>query len=41
MGISSQKGMHSLCPALWSKHRRWLMMSMLCLNPLDCVSVFT
>lgn len=20
---SFQKGMHSLCPALWSKHRRW------------------
>lgn len=41
MVISFQKGMHSLCPALWSKHRRWLMMSMFCLNPLDCVSVCT
>ncbi|KAG7657372.1 hypothetical protein ISN44_As01g044480 [Arabidopsis suecica] len=35
-GYDRKKGMHSLCPALWSKHRRWLMMSMLCLNPLDC-----
>lgn len=33
-----QNGMHSLCPAVWSKHRRWLLMSMLCLNPLACVS---
>ncbi|XP_020572603.1 uncharacterized protein LOC110019322 [Phalaenopsis equestris] len=31
-----QNGLHSLCPALWSKHRRWLFMSMLCLNPLAC-----
>nr|XP_025610879.1 uncharacterized protein LOC112703579 isoform X2 [Arachis hypogaea] len=31
-----QNGMHSLCPAVWSKHRRWLLMSMLCLNPLAC-----
>ncbi|PKU67295.1 hypothetical protein MA16_Dca021247 [Dendrobium catenatum] len=31
-----QNGLHSLCPALWSKHRRWLLMSMLCLNPLAC-----
>ncbi|KAL9666234.1 hypothetical protein QQ045_000560 [Rhodiola kirilowii] len=23
-----------LCPAVWSKHRRWLLMSMICLNPL-------
>ncbi|KAI3465662.1 hypothetical protein Pfo_022325 [Paulownia fortunei] len=29
-------GMHSLCPAVWSKHRRWLLMSMICLNPLAC-----
>lgn len=33
-----QNGMHSLCPAVWSKHRRWLFMSMLCLNPPACVS---
>ncbi|TYH92764.1 hypothetical protein ES332_A13G206300v1 [Gossypium tomentosum] len=24
------------CPAVWSKHKRWLLMSMLCLNPLAC-----
>ncbi|CAA7013864.1 unnamed protein product [Microthlaspi erraticum] len=35
-GYDRKKGMHSLCPALWSKHRRWLMMSMLCLNPVAC-----
>ncbi|CAH8260513.1 unnamed protein product [Arabidopsis lyrata] len=35
-GYDRKKGMHSLCPALWSKHRRWLMMSMLSLNPLAC-----
>lgn len=34
----AQNGMHSLCPAVWSKHRRWLLMSMICLNPLACVS---
>ncbi|KAB5534534.1 hypothetical protein DKX38_017620 [Salix brachista] len=33
-------GMHSLCPAVWSKHRRWLLMSMLCLNPLACSKVW-
>ncbi|XLR03411.1 hypothetical protein S83_069609 [Arachis hypogaea] len=33
-GYDSKNGMHSLCPAVWSKHRRWLLMSMLCLNPL-------
>ncbi|CAH8306204.1 unnamed protein product [Eruca vesicaria subsp. sativa] len=35
-GYDRKKGMHSLCPALWSKHRRWLMMSMICLNPVAC-----
>ncbi|KFK35727.1 hypothetical protein AALP_AA4G029000 [Arabis alpina] len=35
-GYDRKKGMHSFCPALWSKHRRWLMMSMICLNPLAC-----
>ncbi|KAG2305606.1 hypothetical protein Bca52824_025354 [Brassica carinata] len=35
-GYDRKRGMHSLCPAVWSKHRRWLMMSMLCLNPLSC-----
>ncbi|KAK2638690.1 hypothetical protein Ddye_026485 [Dipteronia dyeriana] len=35
-GYDRKNGMHSLCPAVWSKHRRWLLMSMLCLNPLSC-----
>nr|CAB3478193.1 unnamed protein product [Digitaria exilis] len=35
----SKNGVHSLCPAIWSKHRRWLMMSMMCLNPVACVSL--
>ncbi|XP_044472940.1 uncharacterized protein LOC123201482 [Mangifera indica] len=35
-GYDRKNGMHSICPALWSKHRRWLLMSMLCLNPLAC-----
>ncbi|XP_021895015.1 uncharacterized protein LOC110812530 [Carica papaya] len=35
-GYDRKNGMHSLCPAMWSKHRRWLLMSMLCLNPLAC-----
>ncbi|KAI4323055.1 hypothetical protein L6164_022692 [Bauhinia variegata] len=35
-GYDRKSGMHSLCPAVWSKHRRWLLMSMLCLNPLAC-----
>ncbi|KAJ6298224.1 hypothetical protein OIU76_019377 [Salix suchowensis] len=35
-GYDRKSGMHSLCPAVWSKHRRWLLMSMLCLNPLNC-----
>ena len=34
-----QNGMHSICPAVWSKQRRWLVMSMICLNPLACVSL--
>ncbi|KAG6424450.1 hypothetical protein SASPL_114868 [Salvia splendens] len=33
---AAQNGMHSLCPAVWSKHRRWLLMSMICLNPFTC-----
>ncbi|KAI8012525.1 hypothetical protein LOK49_LG06G01143 [Camellia lanceoleosa] len=33
-GYDRKNGMHSLCPAVWSKHRRWLLMSMICLNPL-------
>ncbi|XP_062087309.1 uncharacterized protein LOC133794128 [Humulus lupulus] len=35
-GYDRKNGLHSLCPAVWSKHRRWLLMSMLCLNPLSC-----
>ncbi|KAF5730754.1 hypothetical protein HS088_TW19G00350 [Tripterygium wilfordii] len=35
-GYDRKNGMHSLCPAVWSKHRRWLLMTMLCLNPLAC-----
>ncbi|XP_050371092.1 uncharacterized protein LOC126789075 [Argentina anserina] len=35
-GYDRKNGLHSLCPAVWSKHRRWLLMSMLCLNPLAC-----
>ncbi|CAI0409260.1 unnamed protein product [Linum tenue] len=35
-GYDRKNGMHSLCPAVWSKHRRWLLMSMLCLKPLAC-----
>ncbi|KAL3508789.1 hypothetical protein ACH5RR_028190 [Cinchona calisaya] len=35
-GYDRKNGMHSLCPAMWSKHRRWLLMSMICLNPLAC-----
>ncbi|XP_077228714.1 uncharacterized protein LOC143861711 [Tasmannia lanceolata] len=35
-GFDRKNGMHSLCPAVWSKHRRWLLMSMICLTPLTC-----
>ncbi|KAF7145902.1 hypothetical protein RHSIM_Rhsim04G0036400 [Rhododendron simsii] len=35
-GYDRKNGMHSLCPAVWSKHRRWSLMSMICLNPLSC-----
>ncbi|KAL8144213.1 hypothetical protein V2J09_017245 [Rumex salicifolius] len=35
-GYDRKNGLHSLCPAVWSKHRRWLLMSMICLNPLAC-----
>jgi hypothetical protein len=38
-GFHMQNGVHSLCPAIWSKQRRWLMMSMMCLNPIACVSM--
>ncbi|WOH03037.1 hypothetical protein DCAR_0522428 [Daucus carota subsp. sativus] len=35
-GYDSKNGVHSICPAVWSKQRRWLVMSMICLNPLAC-----
>ncbi|KAG0518927.1 hypothetical protein BDA96_09G219500 [Sorghum bicolor] len=35
-GYDSKNGMHSLCPAIWSKHRKWMLMSMMCLNPVAC-----
>jgi hypothetical protein len=35
-GYDRKNGMHSICPAVWSKHRRWLLMSMICLNPFAC-----
>lgn len=35
-GYDSKNGIHSICPAVWSKQRRWLVMSMICLNPLAC-----
>ncbi|KAL2943349.1 Chromosome partition protein MukB [Bienertia sinuspersici] len=35
-GYDRKNGLHSLCPAVWTKHRRWLLMSMICLNPLAC-----
>ncbi|KAA8526745.1 hypothetical protein F0562_009026 [Nyssa sinensis] len=35
-GYDRKNGLHSLCPAVWSKHRRWLLMSMVCFNPLAC-----
>ncbi|GMH05577.1 hypothetical protein Nepgr_007417 [Nepenthes gracilis] len=35
-GYDRKNHLHSLCPAVWSKHRRWLLMSMICLNPLAC-----
>ncbi|BBM98966.1 hypothetical protein MPTK1_1g17610 [Marchantia polymorpha subsp. ruderalis] len=35
-GFDRKNGLHSLCPAVWSKHRRWLSMSMISLNPISC-----
>ncbi|KMT13258.1 hypothetical protein BVRB_4g085200 [Beta vulgaris subsp. vulgaris] len=35
-GYDRKNGLHSICPAVWTKHRRWLLMSMICLNPLAC-----
>lgn len=35
-GFDRKNGMHSICPAVWSKHRRWLLMSMVCISPFTC-----
>ncbi|KAK8457364.1 hypothetical protein SEVIR_3G173200v4 [Setaria viridis] len=35
-GYDRKNRMHSLCPAIWSKHRKWMLMSMMCLNPVTC-----
>ena len=35
-GFDRKEGLHSLCPAVWSKHQRWLAMAMLSLNPISC-----
>lgn len=35
-GFDRKEGLHSLCPAVWSKHRRWLAMAMVSLNPVSC-----
>ncbi|GFY99180.1 hypothetical protein Acr_13g0005810 [Actinidia rufa] len=35
-GYDRKNGMHSLSPVVWSKHRRWLLMSTVCLKPLAC-----
>lgn len=35
-GFDRKNGVHSICPAVWSKHRRWLLMSMICLSPITC-----
>ena len=41
MLVFFQNGMRSLCPTICLKHRRWLLMSMICLNPFACVSWHT
>ncbi|KAM0858013.1 hypothetical protein ACQ4PT_048069 [Festuca glaucescens] len=35
-GYDRKNGVHSICPAIWSKHKKWLLMSMMCLNPVSC-----
>ncbi|KAJ7522538.1 hypothetical protein O6H91_18G015900 [Diphasiastrum complanatum] len=35
-GFDRKNGLHSLCPAIWSKQRKWLLMSMISLNSLRC-----
>uniref|UniRef100_A0A0E0A568 Uncharacterized protein n=1 Tax=Oryza glumipatula TaxID=40148 RepID=A0A0E0A568_9ORYZ len=36
-GFERKNGVHSVCPAYWSAHRRWFFMSMICLNPFTCI----
>ncbi|KAL8131847.1 hypothetical protein AgCh_007672 [Apium graveolens] len=35
-GYDRKNGMHTICPAVWSKNRSWSMMSLVCLHPLAC-----
>uniref|UniRef100_A0ACD5T888 Uncharacterized protein n=1 Tax=Avena sativa TaxID=4498 RepID=A0ACD5T888_AVESA len=35
-GYDRKSGVHSICPAIWSKHREWILMSMMSLNPVSC-----
>ncbi|WOG98457.1 hypothetical protein DCAR_0417800 [Daucus carota subsp. sativus] len=35
-GYDRKTGMHTICPALWSKNRSWSLMSLICLNPVAC-----
>ncbi|KAJ7537869.1 hypothetical protein O6H91_11G025400 [Diphasiastrum complanatum] len=35
-GFDRKNGVHSVCPAIWTKNRKWLFMSMFCLNYLTC-----
>ncbi|XAR56442.1 hypothetical protein NMG60_11036933 [Bertholletia excelsa] len=35
-GYDRKSQIHSICPTVWSKRRRWLLMSMIYLNPLAC-----
>ncbi|XP_074347309.1 uncharacterized protein LOC141686154 [Apium graveolens] len=35
-GYDRKNGMHTICPAVWSKNRSCSMMSLICLNPLAC-----
>lgn len=35
-GYDRKNGVHSICPAIWSKQKNWLLMSMMCLNPVSC-----
>lgn len=35
-GYDRKNGMHTICPAVWSKNRSWSLMSLICLNPLAC-----